>query len=201
MKTIFRNTGVALLFSLLAGVTYAQSGYSSISYQASVPFGGTASYLDKTSWRGGGGEIGTFLNSQLSIGLSANWNVFYQKVGLTTVNVSDATTLSGVEYRYINAFPLFAQVRYFTRDGDGILPYVGLGVGTAYMKQETRIGGYGFTNDGWQFGLYPEAGISFQMGNKRMLLGARYNYGFKTSQLPDLSYLTIRLGFIFSQWQ
>lgn len=201
MKSIGIKIAIGVLGSLLAGVGYAQSGYSALSYQVAVPFGNTAGYIDKASWRGGGGEAGTFLTPQFSVGLSANWNVFYKNMGITTVAISDASTLSGVEYRYINAFPLFAQFRYFTRDGDGILPFVGLGVGTAYVKQESRISSYSLTSSGWQFGLYPEAGISFQVGNKRVLLGARYHYGFKNNQLADLSYLTVRLGLIFSQWE
>ncbi len=198
MKNIRQKLLGAAVLGLLSLAGYGQTGYTSITYSPSFPLGENASSANRSSWRGAGLETGFFLGRHFSLGVSGNWHAFYKPAGETSVRTTDNTTYSGNGYRYLNTVPLFATAHYYYGKGDGLTPYIGAGVGTIYRRHDVRMGDYDFRRSGWQFGLFPEAGLHFPVGQGvRFTVNARYNYGFENGNAARSSYLNANVGFTY----
>jgi hypothetical protein len=198
------NAYKAFFFLCLCGLlvqidSYGQGGYSIISYNVSVPTAQTANFIDRVSWRGLGLEAGLFLNDQVTVGVAVNWSVFYANAGRQTVT-EDNLTLTGNLFRYNNVVPVYAIGRYnFQRSNQQTLvPIVGLGVGGLYSRRETQMGLFAIDTRNWQFGLFPEVGFMYatEIG-VGLFVSARYNYGFRSADLPTTSYLGLNVGTAF----
>ena len=199
MKTIFC---ICLLVYLAgAGPAFAQGAYGLASYQFGIPLGSTGDFVENTlSPRGGGIEFGGFLGDRISLGVGGSWNVFYKNAGRVTFTEGN-TTITGRQYRYYNTLPLYAMGRYFLRPAEAkaFSPYAGLGVGTIYGRQRMEVGLLSATETGWQFGLFPEVGVQYGLGqNTGVVLSGRYHYGFSNDDLPTTSFVTINLGLRFA---
>jgi hypothetical protein len=201
MKTFHRSStylALTLWLSLFSGQVFAQRGYTALTYSPSLAIGTTADYIDQPAWRGGGLEAGFFVTRNFSLGISGNWHVFYENIGVNTFEVSETTLISGNEFRYLNTFPLFAKANLYLGDTDSFYPYVSFGAGTIHRRQDQIVGGFRFSDRSWQLGLFPEVGIGFRLNwSTHFLLNARYNYGFGTDQTPNTSYLNLNAGFTF----
>jgi opacity protein-like surface antigen len=202
MKSSVKKVAITLGMVLVAFGSYAQRGinpqwYTALYYSPSMPLGTTSQYIDRTSLRGVSAEAGHFLGDRMSIGLAGSWNVYYKDAGSSTRNIDNTVTVSGREYRYINAFPLMAKFNYYLGDQDGFSPFVGIGGGALYVNQESQIGGVTLQNKGWQAGIFPEAGLRFALPRISINLGVRYHHGFETGKFAQLSYLSANVGLVW----
>ena len=69
------------------------------------------------------------LQPNVSAGLLLGWNVFAEQTD-QLISFANAE-VSGVQYRYVNAFPIMATAHYyFGGRRNSIRPYVGGGAGT-----------------------------------------------------------------------
>ncbi len=202
MKRIYKSIPLAVLLCFTGLGAHAQRGYTAFTYNIAIPAGETSDYIrNQTSWRGAGVELGRYIFSdKFSIGIGANWNVFNNVIRGESVQLTDTFTLSGVQFRYINALPVYVTGKYYFGNSDNkLVPYAGLGVGTAFVRNDNNIGQIQFYSKGWQFAIYPEIGLKFKAFRRaELLLSGRYNKGFATSKVPDLSYATINLGITYS---
>ncbi len=169
-----------------------QEWFWGLEYMVSGTTSDTKQFADDFSWRNFGIEGRNLLNENMSAGIYIAWNVF--------ANVTDElirfdnADVSGVQYRYVNAFPIMATAHYYFGRRRGIRPYVGLGAGTYYAENRLEIGLTAFTTNNWHLGVAPEAGVIIPVNfNARALLNARYNYGFEAGGMK-LSYWTIGVG-------
>jgi opacity protein-like surface antigen len=199
MKTIAQKLLYTAVLGLLSGAVFGQTGYTTIHYSPAFPLGENAVAVNRSGWRGAGVETGIFLSKRFSLGVSANWHVFYNAAGATSVTTPDNATYSGRGYRYVNAVPLFATGHYYFGNGDRLTPYVGVGAGTIYRRYDILVGNYDFRRSGWQFGLFPEAGLQYPVGRGvRFGVNARYNYGFGNGNVARSSYLNANVGLTFT---
>jgi outer membrane protein W len=183
---------LALLFSLQA---WSQQFSTSILYNISVPVSNTADYLSTTSFRGVTISPRVFLSERFSVGVSAGWQVFYEKRA-PEAYVDDNLTLYGTQFRYINAFPLYLSPQFHLPVVAGFKPYAGLGIGTTYVNQTTNMGLYAFQSRDWLPGVYPEVGFTFPFRNDwHLTLSGKYNHMFGGRELPTQAYWGINAGF------
>ncbi|MFC2125167.1 outer membrane beta-barrel protein [Bacteroidota bacterium] len=188
---------IFILSQFLSHFSSAQDYYSILAWSTVYPTGELNDFIDKSSFRGFGFEFGKGINDNFAVGLIASWNVFYEASDYDTY-VMGNLTISGKQYRYINAFPIMITGHYFISPGSRINPYVAGGIGTYRMNKKTDIGLYTSVNNNWHFGFFPEAGLFFNITDDFALnLTARYNYVSKVSQSPSYSYLNLVLGFAF----
>lgn len=193
MKKIF----ISIIVVLFAVQSYAQESFWSMTYQTSIPMGETTDFASKMSFRGFGFEGRWFVDNNVSIGGSANWNVFYEKQDKKTTEL-DNITLTGTHYNYINAFPFYANVAYYFNEGSYIRPYAAMNVGVIYSVYRKDIGLYTITDEPWKFGVAPEIGVLIETyGGANFTLNFRYNYGLESSNTDPLSYLGINLGVVW----
>lgn len=172
---------------------YAQT-YTSIHYNISAPFGASADQVGKASFRGAGIDFANLVKPSLSLGLHISMATFYEKVENGKIEFNQGV-ITGKQYRYLNAIPMYASTRYIMNKGNWI-SFLGLGIGTMWTESRTDMGLYSGFDKTWRFAMSPEAGIiigapEYDLG---LNLGIRYHYGFKTSDSEAEQYLSLVIG-------
>jgi opacity protein-like surface antigen len=196
MKNLFKLLTIVALFA--AAPAFAQTSFS-VQYSMGFGMGDTKSFVSTSSFRGATMEFRKYVKPNLAVGADVSWNVFYERKPFDTYT-SGTVSLSGLQYRYINAVPIYISTDYFFKPGERVNPFVGLGIGTLYTKQNTDMNLYSLEKDSWAFALRPEAGIMFEANpGMDLILAAKYNWGFSTDDLPAQSYLAINVGFVFKK--
>ncbi len=163
------------------------------SYNVSIPLSDTKDYIGQTSWLGFTVEARHFLKPNATVGLLTGWTTIYNKS--YRVSQTGSTTVSGVQARYLNIFPLLANGYFYFGDRDTPSFYLGGGVGTYWIERRTEVGLYAFTENDWHFGVAPEIGIAFPHGRTSIVLSARYNHAFAAGSVNQQSWLSLGLGF------
>ena len=191
LRTIF------LLAVILLSVSYTSlaQGRFGLTYNTALPLGETADYIGKYSFRGFGLEARWEVASEWYAGFNASWNTFYESV---SGSFTEGTrTLTGTQYRYINAYPLYVTAFKGFGELGSFSPYAGIGVGGTKIDRRSEMGLWYTSENKWHFGLAPEIGtLIYTWGNFDILFSVRYNYAFKTGSAPAYSYLGINLGIL-----
>jgi len=187
---------IILSAAIMLSVTgYSQSLYS-LNYNVSFSSGETAKFIQNTSFRGFTFEGRGFISEQVSIGGLFNWSTFYEKLAGAEYTRGTAT-VTGNQYRYINAFPMLFQAHYYLQD-DEYEPrvYMGGGVGPYIINQRVNIGVWTANEDNWHFGISPEVGLLFPVSMTTSFnLSVRYHYVFKAKNTVDHSWFGLTAGF------
>ncbi len=186
---------VAILFSLNG---YGQTFYTNLSYDISFPMGDTRDFIEKTSFRGASFELGWYVENNLAVDLRFSWHTFYQD--MPTDTYTDGTqSVTGKQFRYINSFPITAGVNYYFVNDGIIRVYGGAGLGTYKQNVRTDMGVYYVEDKPWHFGFYPEIGLNWEFSyGVGLSIFARYDVTLKTRDYNGNSYLTIGIGFNFT---
>ena len=171
----------------------AQETIWKLTYDVAFPFSSTKEFADQVSWRGLALDFDRFVGENLAVGMGISWSTFLQKYPDSYYQREDLL-LHGTQVRYINNIPLTVRLSYYKPMGMLDL-YGTLGVGTAWQETRREIGTYAFVGNYWQFALTPEVGVLFPVGMSYMTAKLRYVQAFKTDNAPDLSYLSLGIGF------
>jgi hypothetical protein len=180
---------------LISAAAYSQAIYS-LNYTMSFGVGETGDYIRSASFRGMTFEGRGFVTDQVTLGGLFNWATFYEKLGGETFSLEN-TTLTGTQYRYINAFPLLFQAHWYSND-DEFEPrlYLGGGLGAYKINQRTNIGVWSLEERNWHFGLSPEVGLLFPVSmDTQFNISLRYHYVFKAKDTIDHSWFGLSIGF------
>lgn len=180
---------------IISASSYAQGLYT-LNYTMGFGIGSTSEYINSPSFRGMTFEGRGFITDNVSLGGLFNWTAFYEGLDGATFTQENAT-LTGKQYRYINAFPLLFQAHYYLQT-DSYAPRVYLGVGTgAYkMVRRTNIGVWTHEYNAWQYGVSPEVGMLFPVGmDSQFNLSVRYHYVVKAKDTTDYSWFGLSVGF------
>jgi hypothetical protein len=172
---------------LLAVGVEAQAQYSEwywgATYSTALPMGDQKDFTggdggQTFSFRGATIEGRKILNENVSAGLSFGWHVF-NRSGTQTSVLGDAT-ITGNQFRYTNAFPLFANMHYYLGQRGSLRPYIGANVGTIYEERRVDVSLVSISQNTWHLAFAPEVGVIFPLGwVARGVLSARYHYGLK----------------------
>ena len=187
------------------GFAQRQTWYGAATYQISFPLGDTKDYIDATSFRGVGLDFRYTIEKNTSVGLTLGWNVFDERRTETAqLGTQNPGAITGTQDRYLNSFPIMANVHYYFGERGGVRPYVGLNAGGIVMNQRFEIGIVALQNDGWEWGIAPEAGIIIPMDREwAIMVNAKYNYAFTGESVFETdishSYLGLNIGFVWQQ--
>jgi opacity protein-like surface antigen len=194
MRAIRRIMVVLLLAALAAAPARAQTPtWYSFTWQPGVPLSNTKEFTNEFAWRGVGFDVKRAVKPNVAVGLSFGWQVFTQQTD--QVVSAFGLDISGDQFRYINSFPILANVSYFFGKEGGARPYVTANVGTYVMEHQLDIGLYSIHETNWHFGFAPEAGIAFPLRpNLAGVLNGRYNYALSAGSTDDQSYVTFGVG-------
>lgn len=188
MKFVFS----LIVISVLSVSSYAQ-GLVNFNYQITYPLGETQNYIDKVSFRGVGLEWRKYVEEDISVGISLNWNVFNEvESGLIHLDEAD---VSGTQNRTLNSFPLLIATHYYMGQNRSVRPYAGLGIGTYFIENKFGIGIYSFKESKWHFGIAPEIGVQIPLGfDASAIFSVKYNYAFKSGDAKTQSYVGLYIG-------
>ncbi len=184
-----------LIALFISAAGYSQSIYS-LNYTMSFGVGDQGDYISSASFRGLTFDGRGFISDQFSMGGLFTWSTFYEKLGNATVS-DGSTTLTGTQYRYINAFPLLVTAHYYTSDDPyATRAYLGAGLGAYKINQRTNIGTYAVLDDYWHFGFAPEVGVLIPINMDTYFnLSLKYHYAVKTKNTINYSWFGLNVGF------
>lgn len=180
---------------LLTIVTQSQSLYT-LNYTMSFGLGETGDYISKPSFRGLSFDGRGFLTDQISLGGYFSWTTFFEERA-NDIYTDGTATLTGTQYRYINAFPILLQGHYYLGT-DEYEPrfYFGAGLGTYKMIQRTDIGVWSIEENHWHFGMSPEVGLLYPVGMSSQLnINLKYHWVLGVDDSLDYSWLGVSIGF------
>lgn len=179
--------------------SFGQSIYTNLTYNMSVPVGNTSDFISKTSFRGFAVNVGSFVTDNLAVDLRFSWSVFYEAKDFETYISDDGTaSVTGKQFKYINAFPLTAGVRYVLNSSSDFSPYFAGGLGAYKINERVDMGIYSDEDRFWHFGFYPEIGFVFDIPyNTCLNVYARYDYALKTQDATSHSFLVFGIGLHF----
>jgi opacity protein-like surface antigen len=183
---------ILLLAPLSVSAARAQTWYA-VTYQPALPLSNTKDFTDNFGWRGIGIDVKKQVKPNLALGLSFGWQVFDQQTD--QVVSAFGVDISGDQFRYVNSFPILANVSYFFGTPGRLRPYLSANVGTYIMEHRLDIGLYSIHETNWHFGFGPEAGIAYPVrANLVAVLNSRYNYALSAGNVGDQSYVSFGLG-------
>jgi hypothetical protein len=196
MKRLFNILLVAGLFAVTPAIA---QGTFSVQYSMGFATGDTKSFISTPSFRGATIEYRNLVTSNISVGADVGWNVFYERRASDTYT-NGTVSLSGVQYRYVNAVPIFIALDYQLKPGEKINPFVGLGIGTLFTRRNTDMNLYTIQDNVWAFALRPEFGLLYNASSALdLIIAGKYNYGFGAQGMAAQSYFALNVGFVFKK--
>jgi len=193
------------IMTLSLGVIKSSAQQGELRMTASIagatPLSDFKDIVDKTSLRGADVTILYGINDQLSVGLNAGFQDFYQKFPRAVYKLSDGSDISAVLTNSIQTIPLLATARYNFLPEARLQPYATAGAGGAFVINKQFIGEYPNDNNKISFAVKPGIGVYIpfrKQGDVGVNLGVNYNYiAYKEADISNLGYLgfTIGIGF------
>lgn len=175
---------------------------TSIYWSVGIPEGDMSKFVDETSFGGFGIQGRWFVKPALSVGLLWEWQVFDQETSApinTTLDGYPANiTISGKQFRYINAFPFLATAHLYLGRAGATRLFFGGGAGAYYMLERFEIGVLALDENNWRFGAVPEAGLLMPVGDvyghQSIIISGKYNYVMGDDERFDYTWWEINLG-------
>lgn len=180
--------------------TQAQVGLGSVTWQVSGGLGDTNDFIDEISYLGFGLEGRSYIGSHWTLGLEFDWQVFDQQSD-DPIDI-EGGTISGKQYRYINAFPMLVNLHLYAGDIQDFRMYLGVGVGAYYIMKKLQVGLADIEDNDWHFGGGPEFGFLIPWDQVYFLASARVNYAVRNfSDTEDASmWWTAKVGIAYDRW-
>ena len=196
MRTL-RNSVFALSLFLAIGAA-AQEGLWTFNYSMGLPVGEAQDFVENTSFRGFTVDGRKFIpGKSLSVGGQMGWQTFYEKREDQLESRPGADAF-GTQYRYVNNFGISFDTRYHLKPERELVPYVGVGIGTTYIRRRLDFGLWSFDEDSWRFTIRPDVGILYNFPGTNMgaHLSGSYYMNFKTKDNPEFNYVGIQVGLV-----
>jgi hypothetical protein len=177
-----------------------------LSYNVGSPLGSFKNdFINKTSYRGGSGEISYAINPKFSLGLHAGFQSYYQKYDREVYKLQGNQTVSAVVTNTMEIVPLMLRGTYFPMGSvatDKVQPYVSAGAGVSLVNYGQYLGEFGGTEASSPFSAQAGAGIKIPFGKgynpTAFKLGATYNYtGYKRNEISNINTVGFNAGIVF----
>jgi len=188
---------LCVMFFTANSAIYSQDKMFFIQYSVGLGTGNTHDFISKTSFSGFSFNYQDFINPHTALGFEFGYNYFYEKIPYNTYT-SDNESISGIQYRYIHAFPLMATFDYYFRPQAKVNPFAGAALGVNIVNQYIDMGVFRLSEDAAQFTFRPEVGVLFEADrNLDLIFSAKYFKGLNTGNLDGQSYFTLNFGVVF----
>jgi len=175
----------------------AQTNLFALQYSVGFTMGDFKDFIGKESWRGVTMDYRSMVNENVGVGIETGWNAFYEKKDYATY-VDGTRSLSGTQFRYCSAIPILVSADYYFNPGESLSPFIGLGIGTIYTRNDLDMGLYTIREDVWHFALKPEAGLLFKTRpDFGIMLCVKYYNGFNSEDLGTRNYVATNIGFVW----
>jgi hypothetical protein len=190
---------LSLLVLCIGSSARAEKSRLTFEYPMTIPYGETKDFISDTSYRGFGFSSFFGTKSNLSWGLSLQW-INWKNTRTGVAYEPDGTAVPENERREIDAYPFLLQGRYeIVREGL-VKPYIGLGIGPAYVEQYQRLSSGENSKSSTQGILSPELGFYMNFNSIILGMGAQFYDSFTAADNAQLQGLTIRLAVGFTSF-
>ena len=162
----------------------------SINYQMNVPTGASKDFISKGSFEGVNFNWAYFVTDNVAVGMDLSYNNYHQKIGKQTYRPNENMAINAAQYRYTQAFPIKAQVKYFFSQNRFLKGYAGLGVGALSAGQHIVVQDLDSWDNNWGFLVAPEIGVLIPFGVDSPFganLTAGYNFSTNSTSLGNVS--------------
>jgi hypothetical protein len=188
---------LAALVTIVTSFANAQNSLFSVNYAVSVPTGNTSDFIDQVSGRGLILEYQKFVKRDITFGGEIGYFSFYKRE-LNKVYTEGSASLSGVQYRYQNSYPIMVTGTYYATTESNVKPYGSFGLGTIAHDRRIDMGIFTSQETSWQFALRPELGLMISPSEQvSFKLGAKYYHSFESGDLAGQSNIGFNFGFVF----
>lgn len=136
----------------------------SINYQMNVPMGSSKDFVSKASFEGVNINWAYFVTENIAVGLDLSYNNYHESIGQKIYRPNENMAINVAQYRYTQAFPIKAQVKYFFSQNRYIKGYAGLGLGALSAGQHIVVQDLGDWDNNWGFLVSPEVGMLIPFG-------------------------------------
>lgn len=203
---------VVILIAMFAACLMSKSAFSQnkfkleLGYNISVPLGSFKNdYINKTSFRGGIGEISYTFNPKISLGLQSGYQNYYQKYPRQIYKLDGNQTVSAVLTNSMDIVPVLVRGTFYPLGANAtaiVQPYVSGGAGIDLINYGQYLGEVGGTEASTAFALQGGAGVKIPFGDRinqnGIKIGATYNYAnFNSNDISKLNSIGISAGVIF----
>jgi hypothetical protein len=178
-----------------------------LNYNISAPVGSFKNdFINKTSFRGGSGEISYTFNPKFSLGLHSGFQSYYQKYDRQVYKLDGNQTVSAVVSNTLDIVPLVLRGTYFPLGSSAtakVQPYVSAGAGFSFVNYGQYLGEFGGAQSSSPFTAQAGAGIKIPFGSRynqtAFKLGATYNYiNYNRNDIAKLNNVGFNAGVVFA---
>ncbi len=161
----------------------------SINYQMNVPLGSSKNFVSNASFEGVNINWAYFVTRGIAVGLDLSYNNYHEKIGQKIYRPNENMAVNAAQFRYTQAFPIKAQVKYFFSQDRYIKGYAGLGLGALSAGQHIVVQDLGEWNNNWGFLVSPEVGMLIPFGADSPFganISAGYNFSTNKSTFGNI---------------
>lgn len=178
-----------------------------LGYSISAPLGSFKNnYVNKTSFRGGYGEISYSINPSFSVGLHSGFQSFNQKYDRKVYKLEGNQEVSAVVTNTVDIVPALLKGTYFPLASTvtaKVQPYLSAGVGVSLINYAQYLGEFGSNETSSPVSAQAGAGIQIPFGKNinqtGIKIGATYNYiNYNKNQISKLNNVGINAGVVFA---
>ncbi|MDR0364004.1 MAG: porin family protein [Bacteroidales bacterium] len=180
----------------------AQTNVWKVNWDMNAPARQSSDFINKFSVRGVSIDASWFLNDNFALGGTVGWGLFYEKTDkITEVLEGGNITFTGPQQKYLNFIPLLFNGEYYFGSSDHIRPYLGVGLGAAWVENVKNAVLYQIYDKNWMFALAPEVGVIIPLvNNLNFHVKAKCLQGL-WSDGDNLQTFTISVGFAFTSYK
>ncbi len=161
----------------------------SVNYQMNVPLGSSKNFVSNASFEGVNINWAYFVTREIAVGVDFSYNNYHEKIGQKIYRPNENMAVNAAQFRYTQAFPLKAQVKYFFSQDSYIKGYAGLGLGALSAGQHIVVQDLGEWNNNWGFLVSPEVGMLIPFGADSPFganITAGYNFSTNKSTFGNI---------------
>ncbi len=201
---------ICLLGLIIGSLSYGQDDSSGMAYRDvqwmvswDIAFPTNNEFLDKTGFYGLRVDYRNRGSNNLAFGFSTGWNSYRQKVDKQLYESSDGSRIVFTDMiRRVFELPLTLNGYYYLGSSPTIKPYVGIGMGALYSKQEAHFNIYALTEKNWGFLVRPEIGAQFYLSRDfGVQVYGLYSYATNQNEafsVNGLEHLSLGFGLFWS---
>ncbi|MDQ6813134.1 MAG: outer membrane beta-barrel protein [Bacteroidota bacterium] len=177
-----------------------------LSYNISAPLGSLKNdFINKTSFRGGSGELSYDLSPKFSLGLHSGFQSYYQKYDRQVYKLQGNQMVSAVVTNTMDIVPVMLRGTFFPMGVSAtarLQPYLSAAAGINMVSYGQYLGEFGGTQASAPFAAQAGAGVKIPFGKEynqtAFKIGATYNYaGYKRNELTNLNTVGFNAGVVF----
>ncbi|MCW3115747.1 MAG: porin family protein [Segetibacter sp.] len=178
-----------------------------LSYNVMSPIGSFKNdFINKTSFKGGSGELSYTFNPKFSLGLHSGFQSYYQKYDRQVYKLDGNQTVSAVVSNTMDIVPVMLRGTFLPMGSVAnakVQPYISAGAGVNLVNYGQYLGEFGGVESSSPLAVQAGAGIKIPFGNQynqtAFKLGATYNYSnYKRNELTNLNTVGFNAGVVFA---